>query len=103
MALADLQRYKVIHRDIKMANILMQSSSRDVEDINYKLADFGLAHLSATGEEPRIKRVGTPSFMAPEVIDMTYADYGIDVWSLAIVVCFMMTKKHPFDISHLSS
>ena len=62
----------------------MRDESRTFQGVNYKLADFGLAHLASRNEEPTIKRCGTPSFMAPEVIDMTYVDYGIDIWSLAI-------------------
>jgi len=68
-----------------MANILLHRETRNFLGVNYKLADFGLAHLACGNKEPIVKRCGTPSFMAPEVIDMTYVDYSIDIWSLAIV------------------
>ena len=73
----------VFHRDIKLDNILL--------DIHYniKLADFGLAcrRDPAAAPAPIVERVGTESFMAPEVFaGHSYLPEQADVWSLGVVL-----------------
>lgn len=86
-----LHRYRVVHRDIKGGNILV--------DINgmCKLADFGassrLADLS--DESPRVH--GTPYWMAPEVIRQEGHGRKVDIWSLGCTVIEMLTGKPPWS------
>ncbi|MBP7381879.1 SUMF1/EgtB/PvdO family nonheme iron enzyme [Myxococcota bacterium] len=83
----------VIHRDIKPGNIQI------MEDGRVKLLDFGLARtagdqsLTGTGQ-----LVGTPAFMAPEVLKGEPATARSDVYSLGMVLYRMLTGRMPFDL-----
>uniref|UniRef100_A0AAX7UAV2 Protein kinase domain-containing protein n=1 Tax=Astatotilapia calliptera TaxID=8154 RepID=A0AAX7UAV2_ASTCA len=83
----------IVHRDIKGANILRDSSG------NVKLGDFGASKriqticMSGTG----IKSVtGTPYWMSPEVINGEGYGRKADVWSVACTVVEMLTQKPPW-------
>jgi len=67
----------VLHRDVKAANLLVSSSGL------IKLADFG---VSRAAEESRRTVVGSPYWMAPEVIRESQHDGRADVWSLGITI-----------------
>jgi serine/threonine-protein kinase len=80
----------VIHRDIKPSNILITSSGHP------KLADFGIAkafHLPWQFDE---EIMGSPSYMAPEVIDGSKYDHRVDLFSMGVVLYEMLCGKHPF-------
>ncbi|XP_059313655.1 mitogen-activated protein kinase kinase kinase 1-like [Lycium ferocissimum] len=88
-----LHSRKVIHRDIKCANILVDVSG------SVKLADFGLAKATQLNNIKSCK--GTAFWMAPEVVNRKNDGYGIpaDIWSLGCTVLEMLTGKLPY--SHL--
>ncbi|XP_050282604.1 uncharacterized protein LOC126723302 isoform X6 [Quercus robur] len=83
---------KVIHRDIKCSNILVDASG------SVKLADFGsLAKVTKLND---IKScIGTPFWMAPEVVNLKNRPYGLaaDIWSLGCTVLEMLTRQHPYS------
>lgn len=80
----------IIHRDIKLANIL---KSKGI----YKLADFGFA-LEQQSQESIIRKfnVGTPLYMAPELIEHNSYSEKSDIWALGIVFYQMIFGVHPF-------
>lgn len=90
-----LHERKVVHRDIKCANILVDASG------SVKLADFGLAKATTLNDIKSCK--GTPYWMAPEVVNNSRSNkgYGLaaDIWSLGCTVLEMLTRKIPY--SHL--
>ncbi|KAJ9567579.1 hypothetical protein OSB04_003545 [Centaurea solstitialis] len=95
--LAYLHSKKTVHRDIKGANLLVDSSGV------VKLADFGLAkHLSPYVVDLSLK--GTPHWMAPEVLQAAMRKdtdpehtYTMDIWSLGCTVIEMVTGKPPWS------
>lgn len=82
-----LHEQGVIHRDIKGANILTTKEGL------VKLADFGVATKSNVSES---SVVGTPYWMAPEVIELSGATTASDIWSLGCTVIELLDGKPPY-------
>lgn len=81
-----------IHRDIKGANILT------TKDGVAKLADFGVATRMVPGSGPveRPGVVGTPHWMAPEIIQMQEPSTACDIWSLGATIVELYTGQPPY-------
>ncbi|KAG6914866.1 hypothetical protein DXG01_014841 [Tephrocybe rancida] len=79
----------VIHRDIKGANILTN------KDGTVKLADFGVASNTTTGVRDDAV-VGSPYWMAPEVIEQSGATTASDIWSVGCVVIELLEGHPPY-------
>lgn len=88
--LASLHRQHRIHRDIKSDNILIATDGK------VKLSDFGYAAQLTSEKDKRNTLVGTPCWMAPELIAGNLYDTKVDVWSLGIVALEMADGDPPF-------
>ena len=83
-----------IHRDVKAGNILL------TEDGKAKLADFGISAQLSPSREFRNTLIGTPFWMAPEVIMEDEYDYKADIWSLGITILEMGEGRPPYFDLH---
>jgi len=97
-ALAYAHEHGIVHRDLKSSNVLVTSGGQ------VKVLDFGLARqLEAVSEDQPTRTwtrpgvlVGTPHYLAPEILRGGAADVGSDLWSLGVVLYEMACGVPPF-------
>ena len=90
-------RAKIIHRDLKLENILLTEAIGDTQQANVKIADFGLSN-SIKFNEKMGTNCGTPSYTCPEQITgKEYVGSAADIWSLGVIFYAMVCGFLPFE------
>lgn len=81
----------IVHRDLKPENLLLDSKKANAQ---IKVIDFGTSRKFSTNKKMS-KRLGTPYYIAPEVLDQNY-DEKCDVWSCGIILYILLCGYPPF-------
>jgi serine/threonine protein kinase len=87
---------RVVHRDVKPANILITTDNK------VKITDFGIARLDSSNLTQEGQLLGTPNYMAPEQIQGREVDHRADLFSLGVVLYEMLTRHKPFQGENLT-
>lgn len=92
-AIQYMQEQCVIHRDLKLGNMMMDS------EMNVKVGDFGLAAELAYDGERKRTICGTPNYIAPEILENARDghSYEVDVWSLGVILYTLLVGEPPFQ------
>jgi calcium-dependent protein kinase len=86
-----LHSKNITHRDLKPENIMFRGSEKDSEIV---LVDFGMSSVFLQGEKMSAQ-VGSPSYVAPEVLGGQY-DESADLWSLGVIMYILLSGEPPF-------
>ena len=87
---------QVVHRDIKLDNMIFQGVEEESE---LKMIDFGFANLVRPGREGMYEQLGTPSYMAPELwerADTKAYNSAVDIWALGVCAYMLLSGTKPF-------
>ena len=94
----NLYKENVIHRDIKINNILIEYSFGDKENIIPRLADFGISRENDTSTNPMTRSISCLLLSAPEILangkDYSFAS---DLWSIGVLLYKLAFGKYPFE------
>ena len=91
--MAHIHQKGVCHRDFKLENILLSA------DFTFKIADFGFSAAieGRQGNGLRDTILGTPGYMAPEIVEARqYSGRSVDIYALGVILFAMVTKAMPF-------
>ena len=91
LAVESLHQQKVIHRDLKCENIIVDPYG------NIRIIDFGFARTLANVGSMARTLCGSPAYLAPEIIMSRPYDYKVDIWSLGVILYAISVGKLPFD------
>ncbi len=96
-ALDHAHSHRIIHRDVKPANIMVLHSGL------VKVTDFGIAKILATGMTQAGQILGTPNYMSPEQVRGRQIDGRSDVFSLGVILYELVTGEKPFGGQNITT
>eukprot|EP00927_Polykrikos_kofoidii_P022461 TRINITY_DN2094_c2_g1_i1.p1 TRINITY_DN2094_c2_g1~~TRINITY_DN2094_c2_g1_i1.p1 ORF type:complete len:749 (+),score=138.62 TRINITY_DN2094_c2_g1_i1:166-2412(+) len=101
--LAFLHSQGVIHRDLKLENVLVASERRERRMTLYsvKITDFGLSKAVGAGLSDAKSRVGTRPYAAPEIWGGETYDFRSDLWSLGVLLYVLLAGHFPFSSARI--
>ena len=92
-----LVKNKIVHRDLKLENILVKFENKEKTKFTLKLTDYEVCKKLKTFTEKCTGRVGTLKYMAPEILQGDKYGRECDLWSLGVIIYTLFFKEFPFD------
>ena len=89
-----MHKKNIVHRDIKPENVLLDSE--DLENIQCKITDFGFSRYFDPEQGGMTDTLGSPLYMAPEIIKKLPYDSKVDIWSVGVIVYILLCGVPPF-------
>lgn len=89
-----MHKKNIVHRDIKPENLLLES--KDTLNTNLKITDFGFAKCYDPQDGGMTETLGSPLYMAPEIIKKLPYDSSVDIWAIGVLCYIMLSGKPPF-------
>src|SRR5205823_3662286 len=89
-ALAHIHSQRVLHRDIKPQNLMFDKAG------NLKVMDFGVARDMTSSPTGQPTRIGTPTYMSPELLKGAHLTPASDIYSAGVMFYELLTGKKPF-------
>jgi calcium-dependent protein kinase len=93
LAINYMHKNNLTHRDLKPENILLES--KDMEKLDVKIADFGFSCIFDP-EEGLDLVLGSPLYMAPEIIQNQVYNEKVDIWSIGVITYMLLSGSNPF-------
>ena len=87
---------KIVHRDLKLDNILVKFDKTDNKKYTLKLTDYGASKRLLTMTKRFATTVGTCNYMAPEILNEKSYKEKCDLWSLGIIIFNLFFKRFPY-------
>ena len=94
----EMNEKKIFHSDLKPSNILLSVNKKRIDEICFKLSDFGLSKLIDGSKIGNLSISGTPNTMAPEVLkgNNKLISLKSDIWSLGIIIYKLLFNEYPY-------
>jgi calcium-dependent protein kinase len=102
-AVAHMHSKKIVHRDLKPENILFDN--KKYSECEIKIIDFGLSKILdyPDASSKKLSFVGTPLYVAPEVVRNVEYGTSVDMWSLGVIMFIMLSGRQPFRGEDMNS
>jgi serine/threonine protein kinase len=88
-----MHKKNITHRDLKPENILLESKDRN--NLEIKISDFGFSCFFDPKEGLDLV-LGSPLYMAPEIILNKKYNEKVDIWSIGVISYMLLTGRNPF-------
>ena len=98
LGLLEMHKHNIIHRDLKLENILIDSHG------HIRISDFGFSRelsLEQNSNNNILTFCGTPAYVAPEIIKKEKYSFSADVWSFGVILYTLLYGKYPFESSNI--
>ena len=91
-----LHQNGIIHRDLKLDNILIENEEKDTNFFNIKIVDFGISVFFENGNNQKAL-IGSGFYIAPEVLENKQYYKKCDIWSCGVILYKLITSYFPFN------